>query len=343
MWYKHHSNRSKGVLNLKVLVTGGSGFIGSHVVDRLIRDEIETVIVDNLSGASGSFYTNPSAKLYIYDIQDESLDAVFAREKPDVVIHLAAQIDVSESQRNPLFDANVNIFGTLNVLRLCVTHHVHKIVYASSAAVYGNPEYLSIDEIHPLKPESCYGVSKSVPESYIRQFARMHGLKYTILRLANVYGPRQSSHGEAGVVSVFLDRMKIGKGLVIYGDGEQTRDFVYVEDVAEAFVAAARADERVDNQTMNISCGVATSINTLVGMIGDITDWKVPTTYEQARAGDILHSYLNNTKAHEWMNWSPAHALSLGLEKTIAARLTVKKQWVTNRNNRKEHSSWNAK
>lgn len=315
--------RRKEFFYLKVLVTGGLGFIGSHVVDRLIRDGVETVIVDNLSGASGSFYKNPSAVLHKYDIQDEALDDVFSREKPDVVIHLAAQIDVRESQRNPLFDANVNILGTLNVLRLCETHSVHKIVYASSAAVYGNPEYLSIDEMHPLNPQSCYGVSKSVPEFYIRQFASMHGLKYTILRLANVYGPRQSSHGEAGVVSVFLDRMKDGKGLVIYGDGEQTRDFVYVEDVAKAFVNAVQTDGMVDNQTMNISCGVATSINTIVGMIGDTTGRNFLTTYQQERPGDILHSYLNNRKAQELMSWSPDYDLKMGLEKTIVARLTV--------------------
>lgn len=308
---------------MKVLVTGGYGFIGSHVVDRLIRDGIETVIVDNLTSASSSCYRNPAAVLYVNDIRDEVLEDVFAREKPDAVIHLAAQIDVSESQRNPLFDANVNILGTLNVLRLCEAHSVQKIVYASSAAIYGNPEYLSIDEMHPLNPESCYGVSKSVPESYIRQYASMHGLKYTILRLANVYGPRQSSHGEAGVVSVFLDRMKEGKGLVIYGDGEQTRDFVYVEDVAKAFVDAVRTDGRVDNQTMNIGCGIATSINTIVGMIGDITGRNFLTNYEQARPGDILHSYLNNRKAQELMSWSPDYALNMGLEKTIAARLTV--------------------
>jgi UDP-glucose 4-epimerase len=308
---------------LKVLVTGGLGFIGSHVVDRLVREGIETVIVDNLSGASGSFYRNPSALLYPLDIRDETLDEVFSREKPNAVIHLAAQIDVRESQRNPLFDANVNIVGTLNVLRMCEAHQVEKIVYASSAAVYGNPEYLSIDEKHPLNPESCYGVSKSVPESYIRMFASMHGLKYTILRLANVYGPRQNSHGEAGVVSIFLDRMKQGKEPVIYGDGEQTRDFVYVEDVAQAFVEAARTDDRVDNQIINISCGVATSINTMVEMIGDITGRESQVSYEQARPGDILHSYLNNRKAQELMSWSPSHNLHQGLEKTIAARLTV--------------------
>lgn len=308
---------------MKVLVTGGAGFIGSHVVDRLIEKGISTLIVDNLSGPSGSFYSNPAAVLYSHDIRDEILDEVFAREKPDVVIHLAAQIDVRESQKNPLFDANVNIVGTLNILRLCEAYGVNKIVYASSAAVYGNPEYLGIDEKHPLNPESCYGVSKSVPESYIRQFDSMHGLKYTILRLANVYGPRQSSHGEAGVVSVFLDRMNQGKNLVIYGDGEQTRDFVYVEDVAEAFVAAIRADEKVDNQTMNISCGTATSINTLVEMIGNITGRKVEPTYDQVRMGDILHSYLNNRKALELMSWTPCHTFLMGLEKTIAARLTV--------------------
>lgn len=308
---------------MKVLVTGGLGFIGSHVVDRLVSSGIEPVIVDNISGASGSFYRNPSAILYTNDIREEALEEVFDREKPNVVIHLAAQIDVGESQRNPVFDANVNIFGTLNVLRLCQAHHVHKFVYASSAAVYGNPEYLSVDEVHPLNPESCYGVSKSVPESYIRMFASMHGLKYTILRLANVYGPRQSSHGEAGVVSIFLDRMKQGKELVIYGDGEQTRDFVYVEDVAQAFVDAARTDESIDNQTMNISCGVATSINTVVQMISDITGREYETTYAAARPGDILHSYLNNQKALKLMSWTPSHTLHIGLEKTIASRLKV--------------------
>lgn len=307
---------------MKVLVTGGLGFIGSHVVDKLISEGVETVIVDNLSGASGSFYRHPSATLYQYDIRDETLGDVFNREKPDRVIHLAAQIDVRESQRNPLFDANVNIVGTLNVLRLCELHQVQKFVYASSAAVYGNPEYLSIDELHPLQPESYYGVSKSVPESYIRMFASICGLKYTILRLANVYGPRQSSRGEAGVVSIFLDRIKQGKSLVIYGDGEQTRDFVYVEDVAEAFVDAARTD-RGNNETMNISCGIPTSINTMVGMISDITGLDFLTTYAEERPGDILHSYLNNKKAQELLSWSPNHRLHMGLEKTIANRLTV--------------------
>ncbi|MEK4188990.1 MULTISPECIES: NAD-dependent epimerase/dehydratase family protein [Paenibacillus] len=308
---------------MKVLVTGGLGFIGSHVVDRLIKKGIETVIVDNVSGASGLTYMNSAAVLYKYDIRDETLHEVFNLEKPNAVIHLAAQIDVRESQRNPLFDANVNIVGTLNVLRMCEIHQVQKLVYASSAAVYGNPEYLSIDEQHPLNPESCYGVSKSVPESYIRMFASLHGLKYTILRLANVYGPRQSSHGEAGVVSVFLDRIKQGKDLVIYGDGEQTRDFVYVEDVAQAFVDAVQTDGRVNNETMNISCGIPTSINTMVRILGDITGRDFLTTYAEPRPGDILHSYLNNQKAQELLSWFPNHTFHTGLEKTITDRLSV--------------------
>lgn len=320
-WYKDLFFRTKGVFILKVLVTGGLGFIGSHVVDRLIRAGIETVIVDNMSGASGSYYRNPSASFYPYDIRDEILEEVFSREQPQAVIHLAAQIDVRESQRNPLFDANVNIVGTLNVLRMCEQHQVQKLVYASSAAVYGNPEYLSIDEKHPLNPESCYGVSKSVPESYIRMFASLHGLKYTILRLANVYGPRQNSHGEAGVVSVFLDRIKQGKELVIYGDGEQTRDFVYVEDVAKAFVEAVRMERTGSNEVLNISSSIPTSIHAMIHMIRDIVGQDFQITYADPRPGDILHSYLNNKKAQELLSWKPDHSLYTGLTKTIAARI----------------------
>ncbi|MFK7692017.1 NAD-dependent epimerase/dehydratase family protein [Paenibacillus sp. HJGM_3] len=308
---------------MKVLVTGGAGFIGSHVVDRLLAQHIETVLVDNLSGASGAAYVHPAAVLYTHDIRDEALHEVFARERPDAVIHLAAQINVAESQRNPLFDAGVNIFGTLSVLRQCEAHRVRKVVYASSAAVYGAPQYLSIDENHPLAPTSCYGVSKSVPESYIRLFAGMYGLKYTILRFANVYGPRQCAQGEAGVVSVFLDRLMRSERPIIYGDGEQTRDFVYVEDVADAVLSAVKADRRVDNQTINISSGRPTSVNGLVELMGKLTGRPIQSHYEEARPGDIVHSYLNNRRALELMQWKPSHTLAMGLEKTIAAGMPV--------------------
>lgn len=310
---------------MKVLVTGGAGFIGSHIVDQLLSNRIETIVVDHLSGAAGSKYVNPSAVLYTHDIRDESLSDVFERERPDVVIHMAAQIDVRESQLNPLFDAGVNIFGTLNVLRMCEMYHVRKVIYASSAAVYGMPEYLSIDERHPLNPTSCYGISKSVPESYIRLFAGMHGLKYTILRFANVYGPRQCSHGEAGVVSIFLDRLQRGESPIIYGDGEQTRDFVYVEDVAEAVVSALHVGRKADNQTINISCGRPVSINRLLELMGSMTGYVMQPVHKPARQGDITHSYLNNRRARELLLWTPDHTLEMGLEKTIAAGLTVER------------------
>ncbi|WP_127583441.1 NAD-dependent epimerase/dehydratase family protein [Paenibacillus koleovorans] len=305
---------------MKVLVTGGAGFIGSHLADRLMAQRIETVLVDNLSGAAGDRYAHPSAVLYAADVRDEVMDGVFARERPDAVVHLAAQIDVSASQRDPLFDADVNIMGTLNVLRLCASFGVRRFVYASSAAVYGAPQYLSIDEQHPLEPQSCYGVSKGVPEMYIRLFAERHGFAYTIFRFANVYGPRQCSHGEAGVVSIFLDRMLQGESPLINGDGLQTRDFVYVGDVADAVAAAVLRDRKEERETFNIGCGVPTAVLELVQLIGELTGSSAPPLFGPGRPGDIRHSYLNNGKARDYLQWMPTHDLRRGLAKTIEFR-----------------------
>jgi UDP-glucose 4-epimerase len=274
--------------------------------------------VDHLAGPSGSSNVNADAVLYTNDIRSEALGEVFAREKPDVVIHMAAQIDVRQSQRNPVLDADVNIIGTLNVLRQCVNHQVRKLVYASSAAVYGQPHYLSIDEYHPLGPLSCYGISKSVPEAYIRLFGEMHGLAYTILRFANVYGPRQIAEGEAGVVSIFLDRLLRGERPVIYGDGEQTRDFVYVADVASAVV---KAMIRADSETLNISCNQPTSVNELADVMARLLHRTTNPLYDKPRTGDITNSFLNNRRAIELLQWNPQYTLEDGLEETIAYRM----------------------
>lgn len=222
---------------MKVLVTGGAGFIGSHVVDCLIESGHETVVVDNLATGKAS-HVHPKAKLYVTDIRSKELKEIVETEKPRVVIHQAAQVSVKRSVDEPLWDAEINILGTLNLLECCRAANVEKLIYASSAAVYGDPVYVGVDERHLIQPLSLYGVSKYTPELYIKVYHHLYGLNYTILRYANVYGPRQDSEGEGGVVSIFIDKLLKGEQPIIYGDGEQTRDFVYVTDVAQANVMA---------------------------------------------------------------------------------------------------------
>ncbi|GAB6117189.1 hypothetical protein JCM16816_07860 [Thermoanaerobacter brockii subsp. lactiethylicus] len=201
---------------MKALVTGGAGFIGSNIVDLLIENGYEVVIVDNLSTGKEEFI-NKKAIFYKKDIIDEDLCKIFEKEKPDYVIHQAAQIDVQKSIDNPVFDAKINVLGTVNLLECCRKSGVKKVIYASSAAVYGNPEYLPIDEVHKINPISYYGISKHTPEHYFVVYRQLYGLKYTILRYANVYGIRQDPKGEGGVISIFLDKMLKGERPIIFG------------------------------------------------------------------------------------------------------------------------------
>lgn len=298
---------------LKVLVTGGAGFIASHIVDQLIDMNVQVVIVDNLS--TGNLDNiNDRAEFYQVDITHEKLDEIFEMEKPDYVIHHAAQIDIQCSLRDPLYDAKVNILGTINVLQSCINHGVKKVIYASSAAVYGNPHYLGVDEGHPVQPMSFYGISKHTPEHYIQVFSDLYGLKYTILRYANVYGIRQDPKGEGGVISIFVDKMIKGESPIIYGDGEQTRDFIYVKDIASANLAALYQG---DGEIINISCNTQTSVNELFTLMNSIINKEIQPIYKDARQGDILHSYLNNTRAQELLNWKPQYSLESGLIETV--------------------------
>jgi UDP-glucose 4-epimerase len=308
-----HSSQQEGDGFMKVLVTGGAGFIGSHIADYLIDRKADTVIVDNLS-ASGRQHLNPRAKFYEMDICDPLLDGVFEAEKPDYVIHLAAQIDIQASLQNTMFDAKVNILGTMNLLQSCVKHRVRKIVYSSSAAVNGTPNYLGVDERHPAQPMSSDGISKMTPEFYIQCFSALYGLQYTILRYSNVYGTRQDPRGEAGVVAIFLHKLLRGEAPYIYGDGEQTRDFIYVKDVAAAnYLALLRADREI----INIACNRKTSVNELYHALRSLTGSQLLPVYKPGRRGEIMHSCMDSRKAYQLLKWEAKYTLYEGLGETI--------------------------
>jgi len=295
---------------MKIAVIGGLGFIGSHIVDLLIQNNHEVVIYDNLS--TGNIDNkNDKAKVYIGDILDVSdLNTFFLRTKPDVVCHHAAQIDVQTSMKQPKVDANINIMGTINILDMCVKHNVKRIVYASSAAIYGNPEYLGVDEKHPLNSESFYGLSKAVPEQYIRLYEKNNGLSYGIVRYANVYGPRQKSEGEGGVVAIFTNKMKKKLDCNIYGDGNQTRDFIYVKDIAKANLLAINSDKIF---TVNISTNKEITINALYEIMSECYQYHKKPIYKIGRPGDIIKSYLDNTKAKEILKFSPSYSVKEGI------------------------------
>lgn len=299
---------------MKVLVTGGAGFIGSHIVDYLIKNKHEAIVVDNLSTGKEE-NINAASVFYRVDITDyKSLEKVFKIEKPDYVMHHAAQISIQNSIINPTFDADTNIIGTINLLRCCVKFDTKKIIYASSAAVYGNPVYLGVDEEHPVQPLSFYGVSKQTPEHYIKVFSNLFNLNYTILRYSNAYGIRQDPKGEGGVVSIFVDKLLNKEQPVIFGDGLQTRDFVYVEDIALANLAAIHSG---DGEIVNISINQPTSLIELLKMMNDICGTKIKPIYTEAKPGDIKTSYLDNGKARQILSWEPLYSIQEGLRLTI--------------------------
>ncbi|MGG3926634.1 NAD-dependent epimerase/dehydratase family protein [Metabacillus fastidiosus] len=298
---------------MKVLVTGGAGFIGSHIVDLLIKQGFDVVIVDNLStGSLDNIQKN--IKFYNCDLSSPRLETIFKLEKPLYVIHQAAQVDVSKSVNDPLLDAENNILATINLLNNCKKFNVNKIIYASSCAVYGDTDDISIPEEHPINPLSFYGASKYTAEEYIRLFHKLFGLRFTILRYANVFGPRQTSKGEGGVVAIFFDQLINNKQPAIFGNGEQTRDFIYVKDVARANVLALTNG---DNNVFNISRNEKTSINNLYKMMQLIAKIDKEPLYMPQRPGDILYSRLNNIKADKLLKWKSKLNLKDQLKETF--------------------------
>ncbi|KXS47500.1 MAG: UDP-glucose 4-epimerase [Halanaerobium sp. T82-1] len=288
-------------------------FIGSNIVDGLIEAGHQVIVVDNLSTGKKE-NLNDQAEFYNLDLRDQKLKEVFKENEISHVIHHAAQIDVQHSINDPLFDAQNNILGTINLLECCRAYKVKKIIYASSAAVYGEPDYLPVDEEHPIKAMSPYGISKHTPEHYIKMYNELYELKYTIFRYANVYGPRQDPKGEGGVVSIFVDKMLAEERPVIFGDGQQTRDFVHVYDIVKANLLAL---DNGDNILVNISTQSRDSVNDLVDHLNQILPYEIKAIYQEARKGDILHSSLANGKAKEQLGWTPGYDFKDGLEQTV--------------------------
>ncbi len=298
---------------MNVLVTGGAGFIGSHTVDRLISRGVQVIVVDDLSTGNWS-NLNPAAVFVELDIVSARLAEVFQRFQPEYVIHLAAQVSVPKSLDDPLKDCRTNVQGCLNLLENCRRYGTGKIVYASSAAVYGNPDEAIVSEETPTLPLSFYGVSKLAAEYYLRVYQHLYGLRFTVLRYANVYGPRQDSSGEGGVVAVFASAVLAGRSPLIFGDGEQTRDFVYVEDVAAANIKALTGG---DQMVLNLGTGRRTAVNELYSLISGLAGTDLKPVYAAPRAGDIRHSGMENRRAAAALGWQPEFTLAGGLAKTL--------------------------
>ena len=300
---------------MKILVTGGAGFIGSHVVDAFLAAGHDVAVVDNLSSGRLS-NLNPRARLYQVDIRSPELKGVFEAERPDIVDHHAAQMDVRKSVADPLFDADVNVSGSINLLEMCRTYAVKKVVYISTGgAVYGEPEYLPCDEAHPINPICQYGVSKHVVEHYLHVYRHLYGLPYGILRYPNVYGPRQNPHGEAGVVAIFAGRMLAGEPVTIYGDGQQERDFAFVADCARANVLLAESDR---GGIYNLGSGTGSTVNLLFSELANIIEYSQPAHYAPGKPGETYKIYLDSRRAQAELGWSPLVSLADGLRQTVA-------------------------
>lgn len=299
---------------MKVIVSGGAGFIGSHLVDALISKGMEVHVLDNL--VSGQLeQVNPEAHMYIVDICSEEARKIILDVRPDAFFHLAAQADVGKSVQHPRYDADVNIIGTINMLEACRQAKVKKFIFASTSAVYGNLNKELLSEKDVSLPASYYGLSKMTAESYIRLFYELYRQSYTILRYANVYGPRQMPKGEGGVVAVFFDRIKKGGHIHVHGDGQQTRDFIYVKDIVAANVAAL---DRGAQETIQVSTSQRTSINEILSLLTDIHKVPVDKEFTDSREGDIRHSCLSNEKAKKHLEWHPTFGIEEGLKETHA-------------------------
>ena len=301
---------------MRILVTGGAGFIASHVADSYIAAGHDVAILDDLSRGSMS-NVNPKARFLKGDVRDRDfVEHVFATEKPEAVNHHAAQMDVRRGVQEPIFDASVNILGSINLLEAAIAHKVRRFVYISSAgAAYGEPNQMPVPEDYSINPITPYGISKHTVEHYLFTFSALYGLPYVVLRYGNVYGPRQSSKGEAGVFAIFCEQMLAGIQPVIYGDGSKVRDYVYIDDVAEVNVLAL---ERGTGEIFNIADGVPTNDYEVFARVRDALGIQgLEPKYVPKRAGEIDRIYLDISKANQLLGWVPRVSLEEGTQHTV--------------------------
>jgi UDP-glucose 4-epimerase len=300
---------------MKILVTGGVGFIASHVADRYLDLGHEVVILDNL--ATGFRQNlNPKARFYEVDIRDAAgIEDLFQRERPDVVNHHAAQMDVRKSTRVPVEDAEINILGSLNLILAAQRHGLKQFIYASTGgATYGEPQYMPVDESHPVNPVSQYGISKHTVEHYLYLYHNNHNLNSIVLRYPNLYGPRQTPHGEAGVVAIFSGQMLTGKQPTIFGDGSKTRDYCFIDDVVEANVVALGRD---GHAIYNIGTGIPTTDLAVFEAVRDAVGVNVEPNFAPPRLGEVQHVYLTAAKAERELGWRPRVTFQEGVRRAV--------------------------
>ncbi|HUY11169.1 MAG TPA: NAD-dependent epimerase/dehydratase family protein [Candidatus Dormibacteraeota bacterium] len=300
---------------MRIIITGGAGFIGSHIGDAYIAAGHQVLALDSLWDHGGGRRANvPEKADFVHmDIRDEGLSRIFAEFKPDIVSHHAAQHSVAISARDPRYDAEVNVIGTINVLESAVKSGVKKVIFASSAATYGNPERVPVVENSPQRPVSPYGITKMVTEHYLRFYREEHGLDFTALRYGNVYGPRQDPNGEAGVIAIFIGKFLKHEGVRIDWDGEQTRDYVYVKDVAAANIDAL---ERGSGECFVIGTGARTSVNDIYHALVDISGFEAPIAHAERRAGDARDIGYDPARAREVLKWRATTKLREGMRET---------------------------
>ncbi len=298
---------------MKILVTGGAGFIGSHVVDAYCKAGHDVIVVDNFeTGIKGNIH--PKARLYSCNVMSNELKMIFQKERPDVVNHHAAQVNVRRSVEDPVYDAKTNVIGIVNVLACSLDAKVQRFIFISSGgAIYGNASVPTLESYTP-KPLSPYGLSKYTGEKYVEMCNSLYGLPFIILRYANVYGPRQNPKGEAGVIAIFINNMQKNQEPVIFGDGEQTRDYIHVMDVVEANLLALT---RGENTCFNIGTGKQTSVNTIFSLLQTEMNFTKKAQYGEKIVGEVQHGALDINRAKKLLGWEPKIVLKQGLHMTV--------------------------
>ena len=300
---------------MNILVTGGAGFIGSNVSDAFINEGHHVIILDNFSSGKQE-NVNPKAKVYRMDIQDPSVENIFRDEKIEVMCHHAAQMDVRRSVADPKFDASVNVLGFINLMEYGRHYGLKKVIFSSTGgAIYGEQDHFPADELHPLRPLSPYGITKLTTEKYLFFYKESYGIDHVILRYANIYGPRQNPHGEAGVVAIFTERMLKGEQPAINGDGKQTRDYVFVGDVVQANLFGLKYS---GSNIFNIGTGIETDVNQLFQHVKKLTGSKCEEKHLPAKAGEQMRSVISSKKITEMLGWKPTVTLEEGLKRTVA-------------------------